>query len=95
MVYGKEIAQTVFANNGTNELAGGFQITALAKPGKTLEENEKEINAEIERLKAEPPTAEEVSRGTQRDRIAIDLRPADGAWQGPPAEQLRRISRSG
>lgn len=62
LVYGKEIAQNVFANNGTNEIAGLFQITALAKPGKSLDENEKEINAEIERLKKEPPTAEEMTR---------------------------------
>jgi zinc protease len=37
-------------------------VTAFAKPGKTLDEIEKEINAEIERLKKEPPTAEEMAR---------------------------------
>ncbi len=62
LVYGKEIAQNVFANNGTNEIAGLFQITATAKQGKTLEENEKEINAEIDRIKAAPPTADEMTR---------------------------------
>ncbi|MEO6654504.1 MAG: insulinase family protein, partial [Pyrinomonadaceae bacterium] len=62
LVYKKELAQNVFANNGTNEIAGLFQIVATAKPGKTLDENEKEINAEIERIKKDPPTAEEMSR---------------------------------
>jgi zinc protease len=62
LVYGKEIAQNLFAGNATNEIAGTFQITALAKPGKTLDEIEKEINLEIERIKKEPPTAEEMSR---------------------------------
>ena len=62
LVYGKEIAQNIFAGNGTSEIAGTFQITALAKPGKTLDEIEKEINLEIERIKKEPPTAEEMSR---------------------------------
>jgi len=72
LVYGKEIAQQAGAFNGTSEIAGLFQITALAKPGKTLDEIEKEINAEIERLKNEPPTAEEMTRAlTIREASAI------------------------
>ncbi len=62
LVFGKEIAQNVFANNGTNEIAGLFQISATAKQGKTLEENEKEINTEIERIKKDAPTADEMKR---------------------------------
>lgn len=41
---------------------GLFQISAFACPGKTLEEIEKEINLELERIKKEPPTAEEMER---------------------------------
>jgi zinc protease len=62
LVYGKEIAQQVFANNGTNEIAGLFQISVLAKQGKTLDENEKGINAEIDRIKKDPPTVDEMTR---------------------------------
>lgn len=62
LLYGKELVQQVFASDGTNEIGGLFQISALAKPGKTLEEIEKEINVEIERIKTEPPTADEMSR---------------------------------
>ncbi|MGI8812027.1 MAG: M16 family metallopeptidase [Pyrinomonadaceae bacterium] len=62
LVYGKEIAQNVFANDSTSEIAGLFAITAIAKPGKALDENEKEINMEIERIKKEPPTADEMAR---------------------------------
>lgn len=62
LVYGKEIAQQVGAFDGTSEIGGLFQINALAKPGKSLDEVEKEINVEIERLKKEPPTAEEMTR---------------------------------
>jgi zinc protease len=62
LVFGKEIAQNAFANNSSRELAGLFNITATVKKGKTLDENEKEINAEIERIKKEPPTAEEMTR---------------------------------
>lgn len=72
LVYGKEIAQQVAAFDGTNEIAGLFQITALAKPGKTLDEVEKEINTEIERIKREPPTAEEMTRALNaREAITI------------------------
>ncbi|MGH9948113.1 MAG: M16 family metallopeptidase [Pyrinomonadaceae bacterium] len=62
LVFDKEIAQNIFANNGTNELAGLFQIVALAKPGKTLDENEAAINTEIEKIKKTPPTADEMAR---------------------------------
>lgn len=62
LVYGKELAQQVFAFNGTNEIAGTFQIQATARPGKTLDEIENEINVEIEKIKKEAPTADEISR---------------------------------
>ena len=72
LVYGKEIAQSIGAFNGTSEIAGLFQITALAKPGKTLDEIEKEINAEIERIKKDAPTAEEMTRALNtRESSAI------------------------
>ena len=62
LVYGKQIAQDAFASHGTREIAGTFQITSTARPGKSLEEIEKEINSEIERIKKEAPTAEELAR---------------------------------
>lgn len=60
--YGKELVSQVFANNGTNEIGGLFLISATARPGKSLEEIEKEINLEIDRIKKEAPTAEEMAR---------------------------------
>ncbi len=62
LIYGKEMAQQVFANNGTNEIGGTFQVQATARPGKSLDDIEKEINLEIEKIKKEPPTADELSR---------------------------------
>src|SRR5687767_2566168 len=62
LVYDSQVAQDVFANNGAQEIAGRFQIVATARPGKTLEELESAINAEIERIKKEGPTQEEVDR---------------------------------
>jgi zinc protease len=62
LVYGKELVQQIGAGNSTNEIGGLFQISATARPGKDLEEIEKEINSEIERIKKTPPTAEEMAR---------------------------------
>ena len=62
LVYGKQLSQDAFASHFAREIAGQFQITSTARPGKSLDEIEKEINLEIERIKKEPPTAEEVSR---------------------------------
>ena len=62
LVYERQIAQSVSAFNNTGELAGTFRVVATAKPGKTLAELEGAINEEIERLKEQPVTAEEIER---------------------------------
>nr|MBA2502538.1 insulinase family protein [Pyrinomonadaceae bacterium] len=62
LVYDRRIAQDVSAFNGSGELAGTFRITATAKQGTSLADLEKAIGEEIERLKKESPTAEELSR---------------------------------
>lgn len=62
LVYDKEIAQFSVAISNTSEIAGYFWILSLAKPGKSLEEVEKEVNVEIERIKKEPPTVEKINR---------------------------------
>lgn len=62
LVYEKELVQQVGAGSGTNEIAGLFQIQATARPGKSLDEIEKEIDAEIARIKTAPPTADEMAR---------------------------------
>ena len=62
LLYGKEMVSQIGAGNGTNEIGGLFQIQATARPGKNLDEIEKEINVEIERIKKQPPTVEEMTR---------------------------------
>lgn len=69
LVYDKQTAQMVNAFNGSRELAGTFQITATARPQrnpddvkKNIAEIERAVDAEIERIKAEPPTADELAR---------------------------------
>ena len=63
LVYEKQIAQDVSAFNNAREIAGQFQITVTAKPGKTLEELERAVGEELAKIKREPPTAEEMERG--------------------------------
>lgn len=62
LVYGKQISQDVGAFNYGLEAAGMMIVQSTAKPGKTLDEIEKEINLEIERIKNAPPTQEEMTR---------------------------------
>ncbi len=62
LLYNKELVQQIGAFSGANEAAGLFQIQATARPGKSLDDIEKEINAELERIKNEPPTAEEMTQ---------------------------------
>jgi predicted Zn-dependent peptidase len=62
LVYEKQIAQDVFAFNGSREIAGQFQIVATAKPGKTLAELEQAINDEIAKVKSAPPAPDEMER---------------------------------
>jgi zinc protease len=72
LVFDKQMVQDVSASHPTREIAGTFQITATARPGKSLGEIEAEINAEIERIKKEPPTMEEISRAlSRRESLAI------------------------
>jgi zinc protease len=62
LVYERQIAQSVSAFNNTGELAGTFRVVVTAKPGKTLAELEGAVNEEIERLKEQPVTPEEIER---------------------------------
>ncbi|HQU81925.1 MAG TPA: pitrilysin family protein [Pyrinomonadaceae bacterium] len=62
LIYGKQLSQDAGAFHSTREIAGQFQISSTARPQKSLDEIEKEINAEIERIKKEPPTTEEIER---------------------------------
>lgn len=62
LVYGKQLSQDAGASHFSREIAGQFQVVSTARPDKSLDEIEKEINLEIERIKKEAPTAEELSR---------------------------------
>lgn len=72
LVYKNELVSNVNARNNASEIAGLFEISATARPGKTLDEIESAINTEIERIKKDGPTADEITRSiTQRETQAI------------------------
>lgn len=62
LVYEMEIAQDVFAFQGSGSLSSQFCIISTARTGHDLDEIEAVIQEEIGRLETEPPTAREVQR---------------------------------
>lgn len=62
LVYGKQLSQDASAFNYALEAGGMFIIMSTAKPGKTLDEIEANINAEIARIQKEAPSKEEMDR---------------------------------
>ena len=57
-----QIAQSVAIFNSTSEIGGLVQLIAQPRPGHTLEEIEKIVQAEIDKIKETPPTPEEMER---------------------------------
>ncbi|MSQ41318.1 MAG: insulinase family protein [Dehalococcoidia bacterium] len=62
LVYEKRVAQSVIAFHGPSELAGEFTIEVTAAPGSTLEELLEITETELEKMRREPPTAQEIAR---------------------------------
>ncbi|MBV9925303.1 MAG: insulinase family protein [Acidobacteria bacterium] len=62
LVYDQQIAQSASAFDSTSELAGRFQITVTGKPNTTAAQLEEAIKTELEKFKANPPTAAELER---------------------------------
>jgi zinc protease len=62
LVYEQQIAQDVSVNQQSLMLGSQFQIAATARPGHTLDEIERAVNAELEAFRATGPDAREVER---------------------------------
>jgi zinc protease len=62
LVYELQVAQDVTAYQQSAALASTFDIVATARAGRTLEEIRALVDAEIARLRQEPPTERELSR---------------------------------
>ena len=62
LVYDKQIAQNVSAQQSSLTLGSMFQIDVTARPGHTADELEKAVDEELDRFRASPPDAAEVER---------------------------------
>ena len=66
LVYEQQIAQDVSAYQYSTMLGSAFMIEATARPGRTVEELEKAIDAEVAAMAAAAPDAREVERARNR-----------------------------
>jgi len=66
LVYDMQIAQDVSAFQASSRLISVFEIIATARTGHTLTEIERVIQQEINRLKAEAPSAHELGRAVNQ-----------------------------
>jgi zinc protease len=74
LVYEKQIAQDVNVTQQSLILGSQFQITATARPGKTLEEIEKAIDEELQAFRTTPPDAREIERARNQIETQIITR---------------------
>jgi zinc protease len=95
LVYDKQSAAQVSANQSTNEDVGEFQLIVVPRPGNSLTDLEQAADAVIDTLKAEGPTAEEIQKATAGEELGFvrglesnlgkAMRLADGAgFHGDP-----------
>jgi zinc protease len=88
LVYDMQIAQDVSAFQQSAALGSSFMIVATARPGKSIEEIQKVIDEEIERLRAEAPDAREVQRGINQIEASFYRRMERVGGFGGKADQL-------
>ena len=66
MVYDQQIAQSVFASANSSEIAGLFQITVTAKPGKTLTEMKTAVDSVLTVVLDKGVTEQEIDNAMAR-----------------------------
>ncbi|HYE45865.1 MAG TPA: pitrilysin family protein, partial [Caulobacter sp.] len=81
LVYDQQLAQTAFSTAELNAQPGLFYVGAIMAGGKTLDEGEKALLAEVAKVRAAPPTAAELAEakseliaGAVRERETIEGR---------------------
>ncbi len=80
LVYDKQIAQNVSAQQQSLILGSLFQIEVTARPGHTVDELERAVDEELDKLRTSPPDAAEVerARNTIETRIVQGLETLGG-----------------
>ncbi|HUP01171.1 MAG TPA: pitrilysin family protein [Gemmatimonadota bacterium] len=88
LVYDLQIAQDVSAGQFSSALSSEFCVITTARSGHTLEELERVVQEELDRLEAEPPTEREVERAVhQYEASFLDRLERVGGFGGK-ADQL-------
>jgi zinc protease len=88
LVYDTQMAQDVSAFQQSGALGSSFLIVATARPGHTVEEMQKAIDEEIDRLRREPPDAREVQRAINQVEASFYRRMERVGGFGGKADQL-------
>jgi zinc protease len=92
LVYEKQIAQDVLVQNQSALLGSVFMIQATAKPGVKPEVLEKAINEELEALRKNGPTAEELERARNKTQAQMIRRLELLGGFGGVADTLNRYN---
>lgn len=92
LVYEKQIAQDVRAYQASREIASAFYIVATAKPGYTLVELEKAIDAELKNIINNPPKAEEVATAVNAYEASFIRRLQSVGGFGGKADKLNQYN---
>jgi len=79
LMYDRQLAAHVSAGHPASALAGEFTVTIYARPGQSLDDLVKLADAEIDRLKKDGPTLEEVTKAqnTQESELIVGLQSAE------------------
>jgi zinc protease len=92
LVYERRIASEVMAFQTSRELAGLWQVVATAAPGRTLEQLQEAIDAELARLVEEGPTHDEMERAHAQAEAQFVYRLQTLGGFGGKADQLNAYS---
>jgi zinc protease len=88
LVFDRRIATDVSASQNSREMAGFFQVTSTAAPGSTLGDLEAAIEAEIARVAADGPSADELERSLAQSEAHFIFRLQSVGGFGGKSDQL-------
>ena len=92
LVYEKQIAQHAFLRYMPSEIAGQLMVQVTAAEGHGLEEIEEAVEAELEGLRRNPPTDEEIARAKNRIESSHFRQLARIGGFGGRADQLNHFN---
>ena len=92
LVYQQQIAQSVDIHYHAGEIAGQFQVVVTAAAGQDLAKVESATDAELARVRQEPPTDEEITRVKNRIEAGHYRQLAHIGGFGGRADQLNHFN---